>query len=192
MLHDLVPDLTAAGVDIIQLREKELEAGDVIRIAEPLVAACAEASIPLIINDRPDVALATGASGVHLGQNDVPVDVARKILGSGAIVGRSTHARAEIDAELRGPAAVDYIAVGPVNETPTKAGRPGTGIGLVRYAAERVTLPWFVTGGMNRATLKPVLEAGGRRIVVVRAIADAADPVEAAAALRRLLDDAPV
>ena len=192
MLHDLVPDLTAAGVDIIQLREKELEAGDVIRIAEPLVAACAEASIPLIINDRPDVALATGASGVHLGQNDVPVDVARKILGSGAIVGRSTHARAEIDAELRRPAAVDYIAVGPVNETPTKAGRPGTGIDLVRYAAERVTLPWFVTGGMNRATLEPVLEAGGRRIVVVRAIAEAADPVEAAAALRRLLDDAPV
>ena len=141
MLHDLVPDLTAAGVDIIQLREKELEAGDVIRIAEPLVAACAEASIPLIINDRPDVALATGASGVHLGQNDVPVDVARKILGSGAIVGRSTHARAEIDAELRGPAAVDYTAVGPVKETPTKAERPDTGIGLVRYAEERLTPP---------------------------------------------------
>ena len=189
LLADLVPELVAAGVDIIQLREKEAEAGDVVRSATPLLGVCRESGVPLIINDRPDIALAVGADGVHLGQNDLSAGLARHILGAGAIVGRSTHAPAEIDAELGSPDRLDYIAVGPVNETPTKPGRPGTGLELVDYAAAKADIPWFVTGGMNVDTLPRAMEAGARRIVVVRAITEAADPPGAAAALRSLLDE---
>ena len=192
VLGDLVPDLARAGVDLIQLREKEMEAGDLLRWGEPLLTACRAAGVPLIINDRPDVALALGADGVHLGQGDLPASVARRILAPDAIVGRSTHAPGEIDAELASQARLDYIAVGPVRATPTKPGRPGTGLDLVRYAAQRVRLPWFVTGGVDERTLPEVMEAGARRVVVVRAIADAPDPVAAAARLRRMLDAVPV
>jgi thiamine-phosphate pyrophosphorylase len=192
LLADLIPELVSAGVDIVQLREKEAEAGDVVRWGGPLLGACREAGVPLIINDRPDVALALGADGVHLGQNDLGAGVARQILGSKALVGRSTHAPAEVDAELASPDSLDYIAVGPVNATPTKPGRPGTGLDLVRYAAERARLPWFVTGGMSEATLPETMEAGARRIVVVRAITESDDPPEVASRLRRLLDEHPV
>ena len=192
VLADLVPELAGAGVDLVQLREKDMEAGDLLRWGEPLLAACRAAGVPLIVNDRPDVALALGADGVHLGQNDLPALFGRQILGREAIVGRSTHAVEEIDAELASAARLDYIAVGPVEPTPTKPGRPGTGLDLVRYAASKVRLPWFVTGGMNRETLPAALEEGATRIVVVRAIAEADDPVKAAAELRRMLDTAPV
>lgn len=148
--------------------------------------------MPLIINDRPDVALALGADGVHLGQNDLSAGAARQILGPDVIVGRSTHAPEEVDAELAAPDSLDYIAVGPVNPTPTKPGRPGTGLGLVEYAAGRAKLPWFVTGGMNPETLPEALEAGARRVVVVRAITEAVDPVKVTAQLRELLDAQPV
>ncbi len=191
-LAGLIPGLVAAGVDLVQLREKEMEAADLLRWGEPLLAACRSAGVPLIINDRPDVALALGADGVHLGQNDLPADVARTILGEAALVGRSTHTVEEVDAESATGARLDYIAVGPVEPTPTKPGRPGTGLELVRYAASRVSLPWFVTGGMNNDTMPAALDAGARRIVVVRAIADAADPIAAAGELRRVLDAHPV
>jgi thiamine-phosphate pyrophosphorylase len=191
-LADCVPDLAAAGVDIVQLREKEMEAGDVLRAGEPVRDACRAAGIPFIVNDRPDVALALGADGVHLGQNDLPAPVARRILGDGAIVGRSTHAREEIDEAMASSMPLDYIAVGPVTETPTKPGRVGTGLGLVTYASERLDLPWFVTGGMSPETLPAAMDAGARRIVVVRALVEAADPVAVAAELRRLLDQRPV
>ena len=189
---DLIPELAEAGVDIVQLREKDLEAGDLLRLGEPLLAACREAGVPLVINDRPDVALALKADGVHLGQNDLPAATARRILGGDAIVGRSTHAEREIDAEIASEARLDYIAVGPIEATPTKPGRPGTGLDLVRYAASRVRLPWFVTGGISEQTLPRALEAGARRVVVVRAIAEADDPVAAVAGLRRMLDATPV
>ena len=191
-LVDLVPELVEAGVDILQLREKEAEAGDLLRWGAPLLAACREAGIPFVVNDRPDVALALGADGVHLGQNDLGAGIARQIMGVGAIVGRSTHAPAEVDAELASPDRLDYIAVGPVNATPTKPGRPGTGLDLVRYAVERADLPWFVTGGMNADTLPEALDAGARRFVVVRAMTESTDPVGAAARLRRLIDERPV
>ena len=192
LLAEAIPELVAAGVDIVQLREKEAEAGDVLRAAAPLLTACRESGVPLIINDRPDVALALGADGVHLGQNDVGAGIARRILGSDAIVGRSTHAAPEVDAELASPDALDYIAVGPVHATPTKPGRPGTGLDLVRYTAGQAEIPWFVTGGMDERTLPEALDAGARRIVVVRAICEATDPPGAAARLRELLDDRPV
>jgi thiamine-phosphate pyrophosphorylase len=180
-LARLIPELASAGVDIVQLREKELEAGDILRLAEPILEACREVGIPFILNDRPDLAATLGADGVHVGQNDLPVDATRALVGD-AIVGLSTHARGEIDAVP--DAAPDYIAVGPVFDTPTKPGRPGVGFELLRYAAERATVPWFAIGGIDRATLDDVMDAGATRVVVVRAITEAADPVAAAAALK--------
>lgn len=186
-LAELVAELASAGVDVLQLREKEMEAADLLRVGEPVAAACRDAGVPFIVNDRPDVALALGADGVHLGQNDLPVAVARRILGD-AIVGCSTHARAELDAAGAARPGPDYIAVGPVHATPTKPGRPGTGLDLVSYAAACAAPPWFAIGGIDRATLPSVLEAGARRIVVVRAITESPAPAEAAAELRDLLD----
>lgn len=179
-LAELVPELAAAGVDVVQLREKETEEGDLLRVAAPVLDACRAAGVPFILNDRADVAATLGADGVHVGQDDLPVSAARRIVGDG-IVGLSTHARAEIDAsEATTP---DYIAVGPVYETPTKPGRPAVGLDLLRYAAERVTRPWFAIGGINATNLDDVLDVGARRIVVVRAITEAPDPVAAAADL---------
>ena len=185
-LAALIPDLAAAGVDLVQLREKQMEGGDLLRVGAPVAEACRAAGLPFIVNDRPDVAVLLDADGVHVGQNDLPPDAARRFVGD-RIVGLSTHAEAEIDAALNLGDLLDYIAVGPVNETPTKPGRSGTGLSLVAYAAERICLPWFVTGGMNEQTVGPVLEAGARRIVVVRAITEAADPPAAAARLKEKL-----
>ena len=185
-LAELIPDLAAAGVDLIQLREKQMEGGDLLRVGRPVAEACRAAGIPFIVNDRPDVAVLLEADGVHVGQNDLPPDAARRFVAD-RIVGLSTHAESEIDAALGQADLLDYIAVGPVNETPTKPGRPGTGLSLVAYAAERIRLPWFVTGGMNEQTLGPVLEAGARRIVVVRAITEASDPPAAAHRLKEKL-----
>jgi thiamine-phosphate diphosphorylase len=184
VLADLVPELAAAGVDVIQLREKEMEAGDLLRFGAPLAEACTAADVPFIINDRPDVALALGASGVHLGANDLPTSVGRAILGD-TIVGRSTHSIDDIaEALSSGP---DYIAVGPVHETPTKPGRPAAGIDLVRHAAGVVDIPWFAIGGIDESNLGEVQAAGATRVVVVRAITEAKDPVTSAARLAEML-----
>jgi thiamine-phosphate pyrophosphorylase len=190
-LSDLIPELAAAGVDLVQLREKDMEAGDILRAGAPVRDACREAGVPFIVNDRPDVALALDADGVHLGQNDLPVEIGRRILGD-AIVGISTHAEDEIDTATAAQQRIDYVAVGPVHATPTKPGRPGTGLDLLRYAAGVVRVPWFVTGNMNAETLPEAMEVGARRAVVVRAITEAPDPVSAAAGLRALLDQYPL
>lgn len=189
-LADMVPELAAAGVDIVQLREKEMEAKDVLRLGEPLGAACRDAGILFIVNDRPDIALALGADGVHVGQNDLPIEAVRRILPS-QIVGLSTHAPAEVDAAAD-TEGIDYFAVGPVFATPTKLGRPAAGLELISHAAALGTeRPWFAIGGIEEANLGAVTEAGARRIVVVRAITEAADPPEAAARLRARLDEVP-
>jgi thiamine-phosphate pyrophosphorylase len=189
-LADLIPELAAAGVDVIQLREKEMEAGPLLELGRPLAESCREAGVPFVVNDRPDVALALGADGVHLGQDDLPIDVSREIMPK-AFHGLSTHSEAQVAAAIS--AAPDYIAVGPVNATPTKPGRPGTGLPLVSYAAAEIAgIPWFVTGGMATDTIPAVLEAGGRRVVVVRAIVEASDPPAAAAGLRTVLDQVPL
>ena len=190
-LSELVPDLADAGVDLVQLRDKQREASDILRAGEPIAAACHAAGVPFIVNDRPDVALALDADGVHLGQDDLPADVARRILGE-RIVGRSTHSRAQIDAETTLADPPSYIAVGPLYPTPTKEGRLGVGLDLVRYAAGRVPFPWFAIGGLDAATLPGAVAAGARRAVVVRAITEAPDPVAAAAELRAALDRAPL
>ncbi|HZA26070.1 MAG TPA: thiamine phosphate synthase [Actinomycetota bacterium] len=169
-----------AGVDAVQIREKDAEAGDVIRRGEVFREMAERHGALFIVNDRPDIALALDADGVHLGQNDLPVEVARGILGPDAIIGLSTHSRDQLDAA---PTEADYVCVGPIWETPTKAGRPAVGVDLVRYAAEHERRPWFAIGGINTDNLPQVVAAGARRIVVVRAVTKAPDPRSAVRAL---------
>ena len=138
--------------------------------------------------DRPDLALEVGADGVHVGQDDAPPGLARRLLGPDAVVGLSTHAPAELDAAAGEP--VDYVSVGPVVPTPTKPGRAGTGPAYVRHAAGAARVPWFVTGGATPETVGPLVEAGARRFVVVRWLTGASDPEAAARALRRAVDEA--
>jgi len=186
-LADLVPELVAAGVDLIQLREKEAEAGEVLRLGGPVLEACREAGVPMIINDRPDIAIALRADGVHVGQGDLPIEFTRRLIEDG-IVGLSTHAPGEIDRALSRSDLIDYFAVGPCFMTPTKPGRPAAGLELVRYAAEQhTTLPWFAIGGINEANLDEVIAAGATRVVVVRALTEATDPISAAEILKKRL-----
>ncbi len=182
---DLLGSVIEAGVDVVQLRMKDAEAAEVIEIADQMQHVCRDMGVPFIVNDRPDIALALQADGVHLGQDDLPPDVARAIVGD-TLIGRSTHSEADIDRALREHAkgCADYIAVGPVNETPTKIGRPGVGLGLIEHAAATVDFPWFAIGGIDTSNVEDVVKAGAQRIVVVRAVTEADDPVEAAKRLR--------
>ena len=176
------------GVDVVQLRDKHLDARPLLARARVAAAVCAEAGVPFVLNDRPDLALEAGADGVHVGQEDAPPALARRILGPSALVGLSTHAYRELDAA--GAEDVDYVSVGPVTPTPTKPGRPGTGLEYVAYAAAHCRLPWFVTGGVAPDTVGPMVGAGARRFVVVRWLTGASDPEAAARALCRALDSA--
>jgi len=185
---DLDPFLDAVlghGVDAVQLREKrpDWEAADELAWCPRFAAAAARHGALWSVNDRADVACATGPDILHLGQRDLPVPVARRILGAGTLLGLSTHAPAEVDAAAADP-DVDYFCVGPVWTTPTKPGRPAAGLELIRYAAGLGTgKPWFAIGGIGPDTLDAVLDAGARRVVVVRALTEAADPAAGAAAL---------
>jgi thiamine-phosphate pyrophosphorylase len=187
-LADVLRPALAEGVDVFQLREKGAADDDVLRHAETARACCAEAGALFVLNDRPDLVAAAGADGVHVGQDDTPVGDARAAVGGDRIVGLSTHSVAQADAA--GAVDVDYFAVGPVHATPTKEGRPAIGLGPVAHAARTATRPWFAIGGLDADTMPAVLDAGARRIVVVRAIAEAADPGAATRTLRRLLDEA--
>ena len=180
----------AGGVDVVQLRDKVLDARPLLARARLAAEVCAEAGVPFILNDRPDLALESGAAGVHVGQDDAPPALARRVLGPEAIVGLSTHAPAELDASATEPA--DYVSVGPVAPTPTKPGRPGTGLDYLRYAARTVSRPWFVTGGVTPDTVGGMLEAGARRFVVVRWLTESDDPEMAARALRDQIDRVPL
>ena len=176
------------GVDIVQLREKELDARPLLQRARLALRVCRGLGVPFILNDRPDLALELGADGVHVGQDDAPPSLCRRILGPEAIIGYSTHAPAELDAAVDEP--VDYVSVGPVVPTPTKPGRPGTGLEYVEYASSRVTMPWFVTGGATPETIPDIVKAGARRFVAVRWLTEASDPEAAARALRQAVDQA--
>lgn len=184
--RELEPVLTAAaqgGVDVVQLREKQLNDDALLALTRATRALCDELGLLLIVNDRPGVALAGGADGVHLGQDDEPVPAVRERLGPDRIIGLSTHSPAQVDAARD----MDYIGVGPVHATPTKPGRPAGGLELVRYAAVHATVPFFAIGGIDPANVGRVVDAGARRIAVVRAIAEAADPRAAAERLRDAL-----
>lgn len=172
----------AGGVDIVQLRDKTLEARPLLARARLAADVCRDRDVPFILNDRPDLALEAGADGVHVGQEDAPPALARRILGPDAIVGLSTHARGELDSSRSDP--VDYVSAGPVSATPTKPGRPGTGLGYVSYAAARADRPVYVTGGVAPETVPAMVAAGARRFVVVRWLTESADPRAAARALR--------
>ncbi|MDQ6614219.1 MAG: thiamine phosphate synthase [Actinomycetota bacterium] len=176
------------GVDVVQLRDKQLEALPLLRRAETARAVCREFGVPFILNDRPDLALACGADGVHVGQDDAPPWLARRILGADAIVGRSTHGPAELRAAAGEP--VDYLSAGPVNPTPTKPGRPGTGLSYLTEAARHATIPWFVTGGVSPATVGGMVDAGARRFVVVRYLTEASDPEGNTRRLGTAIDEA--
>ena len=185
-LAGLVRAAVAGGVDIVQVREKHLPDDQLVAVAHALRALCERIGALLIVNDRPLVAREVGADGVHVGQEDMPVAEARELIGPDLLIGLSTHAREEID----GPdaALADYIGVGPVHETPTKPGRPAVGLELVHYAAAHARKPFFAIGGLHAGNIDPVLAAGARRAVVLRAISGAADPQAAARELRDRLD----
>jgi thiamine-phosphate pyrophosphorylase len=172
----------AGGVDIIQLREKGLEAAEELSLLSVFADACRRHGRLLAVNDRADIALAAGADVLHLGQDDLPVPVARQVLGPGPLIGRSSHSASQAYAAATED-GVDYFCAGPVWTTPTKPGRPATGLDLVSHVASLgAQRPWFAIGGISWPRLDSVLEAGARRVVVVRAITEADDPGAAAAA----------
>ncbi len=176
-----------AGVDIVQLRQKGLEAGQELRYLDTFRAACDAHGALLAVNDRADVAYAAGADVLHLGQDDLSAQVARELIGPAPVIGLSSHDPAQAAAARTDPAA-DYFCAGPVWPTPTKPGRPAPGLGLIRYVAGLPeTRPWFAIGGIDHDTVGQVLDAGATRIVVVRALTEAADPAAAAASLRARL-----
>jgi thiamine-phosphate pyrophosphorylase len=171
------------GVDVIQLRQKGLEAGQELRYLEVFRAACARHGALLAVNDRADVAYAAGADVLHLGQDDLSPVIARTLIGPSPLIGLSSHAEAETAAAAVEPAA-DYFCAGPVWPTPTKPGRPAPGLDLLRFAAGLGTSrPWFAIGGIDESNLDQVLTAGATRIVVVRVLTEADDPAGTAARL---------
>jgi thiamine-phosphate pyrophosphorylase len=187
-LADFVAACIAGGVDVVQLREKHLEARDLLARARVAGSVCRAHGVPFVLNDRPDLALETGADGVHVGQDDAPVDLARRILGPDAIVGLSTHGLEDLEAAASED--VTYISAGPVEPTPTKPGRPGTGLGYAREASMRSPVPVFVTGGVTPERIPELAAAGVRHFVVVRFLTQAPDPMAAARALRDAIDTA--
>jgi thiamine-phosphate diphosphorylase len=175
------------GVDMIELRDRELDRGALERAAATFRRLADTYSALFIVNDDPELARVSRADGVHVGQDDIPAAEARALLGPDAIIGLSTHDEEQVRAAQELP--VDYISVGPIWETPTKEGRPATGLGLISFAASNSRLPFFAIGGIDAENADPVVAAGARRFCIVRAIRDAEDPATAAARLRRAFAD---
>jgi thiamine-phosphate pyrophosphorylase len=178
----------SGGAGMIELRDREHPRNVVERSGQTFRRLANTYGALFIVNDDPYLALELGADGVHVGQDDMDPAEARRIMGAGAIIGLSTHSREQIEAASKAP--VDYISVGPIWETPTKEGRPATGLGLIREAAEIAEKPWFAIGGINPDNVEQVVSAGAKRICVVRAIRDAPDPRAAATALFDAVDPA--
>jgi thiamine-phosphate pyrophosphorylase len=182
----VLPAALRGGVDMVQLRDKELSDDSLLEAAARFRAICAEHGALFWLNDRPDLALAAGADGVHVGQDDEPPEAVRERVGPDLLIGLSTHSPEQFDAALGSEA--DQLSVGPVWETPTKAGRPATGLDYVRHAAARGgSRPWFAIGGIDATNIGEVVAAGAGRVVVLRAIRDAGDPEAAARRLRSSL-----
>jgi thiamine-phosphate pyrophosphorylase len=174
------------GCDLLQLRDHEASDDELLAAAERFREICDAHDALFVVNDRPEIALQAGADGVHVGQDDLPADAVRRLVGAEMLIGLSTHSPEQFDAGLA--AAADYLSVGPVWETPTKAGRPAAGLDYVRYAASAATKPWFAIGGIDEGNIDEVVAAGATRAVVVRAIRDAEDPRGVASALKSRLD----
>jgi thiamine-phosphate pyrophosphorylase len=193
-LDEFLPRVLEAGVDIVQLRDKHLDARPLLELAAVVRRRTREFGALFFVNDRVDLAIAAEADGVHVGQQDLSVAEARRQMGAQALIGLSTHAPREIlDAasSFSGESRADYIAVGPVYATPTKPGRPAVGPELLRFAAERAAQPFFAIGGIDAGSLAEVLAAGARRIAVVRALTEAEDPGAAARHLSQVLRNPP-
>lgn len=175
-LVDFLDTVLANGVDIVQLREKNLEAADELALLEVFADACRRHGALLAVNDRADLALASGADVLHLGQHDLRPAVARRIVGPEVVIGLSSHSSEQAQAAAADP-DVDYFCLGPLWPTPTKPGRPHTGLAPLRaVAGTRPAKPWFAIGGVDETTLEQVLAAGARRAVVVRVLTEAEDP----------------
>jgi thiamine-phosphate pyrophosphorylase len=195
----------AGGVDIIQLRDKSIEAAEELELLAVLKESAVRHGRLWAVNDRADIAVLSGAPVFHIGQKDLPLTAARALLNGNAAIGLSSHSREQVDAAVAaaaGPSALDYFCVGPLWATPTKPGRAAVGLDLVKYAAAAAAgpegqantpdggVPWFAIGGIDHSNVEEVVEAGARRIVVVRAITEADDPAAAAASLLAALDAA--
>ncbi|MFJ6936064.1 thiamine phosphate synthase [Streptomyces sp. NPDC101132] len=184
-LPEFLDAVLAGGVDVVQLRDKGMEAAEELEHLQVFAEAARRHGRLLAVNDRADVAHAIGSDVLHLGQGDIPVPAARAILGDGVLIGRSCHAESEVAAAAAEP-GVDYFCTGPCWPTPTKPGRHAPGLDLVRYAASLgQDRPWFAIGGIDAGNLDEVLDAGASRVVVVRAITEADDPGAAAADLAK-------
>ncbi len=186
-LADFLDAVLSGGVDVVQLREKGVEARQEIALCEVVAEVAARHGALWSVNDRADVAHVARPDVLHLGQDDLPVSAAREILGPDVLVGRSCHDEEQVAAAAL-QSGVDYFCVGPTWLTPTKPGRPAPGLALTRFAAALdAGRPWFAIGGVDEGNLDQVLEAGARRVVVVRALTESADPYEAAARLKARL-----
>ncbi len=187
-LAEFLPAVLRGGVDVVQLREKDLDDGTRIADAALMVPICHDFGVPFIMNDSPELAATVGADGVHVGQDDARVSRCRELLGYDAIVGLSTHSTEEFDEALNQMAT--YFSAGPIAATPTKPGRPGTGIAYAVASQARSDRPVFVTGGVNADNVAPLVAAGLRHFVVVRALTEASDPEAQARRIRDALDTA--
>jgi len=180
-LAAFVESCILGGVDVVQLRDKSLEARPLLARARLVREVCSAHGVPFIVNDRPDLALEAGADGVHLGQDDAPCALARRLLGPAGIIGLSTHSPTDLDGALREP--VDYLSAGPVVPTATHPDRAATGLGYLSQAVGRSPWPVFVTGGVTPDTVPGLVAAGGRHFVMVRWLTESADPEAAARAV---------
>ncbi len=185
-LAKFLQEVIDGGVDIVQLRDKEADAAVILDRAAIALEVCRTNGVPFILNDRPDLALSLDADGVHVGQDDAPPALCRRVLGPNKIIGLSTHAPDELDRALEED--VTYLSAGPVAATPTKPGRAGVGLHYVAEAVRRSKVPVFVTGGVTAAGIPALAEAGVKHFVVVRALTEAEHPGRAAEELRRAID----
>lgn len=181
--EDFAKKAIAGGADVIQLRDKKASDEELLRVAEKILSVTRPRGIPLIINDRLEVARLAAADGVHLGQEDASWSEARSLLGESALIGRSTHNQEQaLAAQAQG---FDYIGVGPVYGTPTKPGAKAVGLDLVRFAAQNLDVPFVAIGGIDESNVRDVLAAGAKTVAVVRAVAGNPDPKKASESLLR-------
>ena len=184
-LAEVTAQAIRGGADVIQLRDKRASARELIAEASRCTALARAAGIPLVINDRADVARAVGADGVHLGQDDLPVAEARRLLGPGTLIGKSTHSLAQ--ALAAAAEAPDYLGCGPIFPTPTKPEYGSVGLALIGQVVSRVSLPVICIGGIDAANIDRLMEAGARCVAVVRAVCAAEDPEAATRHLKQRL-----
>jgi thiamine-phosphate pyrophosphorylase len=171
---ETVESALKGGLTLVQYRDKDLNDSERMAIASQLCELCHKYNALFLVNDRVDIALAVGADGVHLGQQDFPIAIARKLLGQNAIIGQSTTSPEELEIAINND--VDYVGVGPVFATPTKPGKAASGFEYVNYAAQKLSIPWYAVGGIDSENLPDVMKAGAKRVAVVRSLMTASDP----------------